>query len=56
MNVGEKPDPKNRIETARRIRDETSKLRGQAAGAGLPFLAYLLGMAEDEARSNASQP
>ena len=44
-------DAPDRQATARYIALMSLELRGLALGAGLPFLAHLLAMVEDEARS-----
>jgi len=48
------PDPADRTETARYIGRQAAELRGLAIKAELPFLAYLLGMAEDDALSSGN--
>jgi len=48
-----RPPPRDARETARYIEQMARELRDLARGADLGFIAYLLGMAEDEAGATA---
>lgn len=48
--LSKRPDPGNRVETVRYIGRMASELKTLASSAELDFVAYLLGMVEEDLR------